>query len=1083
MIFSNFVKPKWQHRNPDVRQLEIESLDDPAILNEVAQYDEAAEVRQAAIKKIKELDLLAQIAQQDKDSSVRELAEQRLKKLLCCQTNDCPPLDTRLTWLSNTTDAEVIAYTAVHGLEVDLRLAAISQVEREELLGDIAINDRRSEVRFAAVEKLTQKSILERVIKAVRNNDKRVSRRAREKLDDAIEQMERPMRILAECEAICTKLDSLEHRLNPETSSVHQSLVDAIDESKTLKPENAEFKRLQERWFTIATDADTQCQARFDKAQQKVKTAFENYQQALLDAKKREQARMPMRVAKKELCEQMEGLLIDLKKRQSIGGEDEKALSQRLSALSSQWAETAKIDEPDEEQQWQARFERASQSVQKRLQKLQASYEMICQLQTINAQADSLLNGTETIKPEQLKNFQARWEAVSEPDKSLPLFSELNSHFDNTLKALQTRWQELKDQRKQVVHGFKQLLKEIETALDNGELKNAIPLEQQARDLFNTTDTLSTGKENAALLQRLQTCTAKINDLRSWQRWGNKLEREKLCEQVESLLETEDDNSTEELARLTEEAQTAWKRLGSSGYSRDIWDRFHQACQTAYQRYREHLCRQIENLSEQEPNNPEETARTIRQAQTTWRNLGSQGHSQELWERFNQVCQTAYEPCKSYFNIKAHEREQNCLQKQALCERLEAYADNTDWENPDWKEVYQFVRGMDKAWRNVGTTDRKYKKAIQQRFQRAMQVLETHLEVERQGNCRYRLRLTGQVEELARHLSDAIEAHKDANNPEEVENKITQAIEEVKHLQKQWQVTVSGNRRVEREFWQVFRNACDVVFNHRKQQQEAHKKELQAYLESKIALCQQAEALATLEGEAIKTAPSLVKQFQEAWTNIKKEDRNKAGIGGGLRKKVKATEAVEERFNRACQQVEMRYQAQLTAERRYQLDLLKQKVVFCVELEQAETLARLQAQEEPDCLETVQAAWAELSELDNANLEALMAQRFQQACAAAATGEENVSEETLKNKKTLCIRMEILAGIESPPDAAEDRLAYQVARLSAAMSRGEKKQSLEPHVEAEKIERSWYLSAAPSDQTLRLEQRFSKACEILRRMR
>ena len=78
--------------------------------------------------------------------------------------------------------------------------------------------------------------------------------------------------------------------------------------------------------------------------------------------------------------------------------------------------------------------------------------------------------------------------------------------------------------------------------------------------------------------------------------------------------------------------------------------------------------------------------------------------------------------------------------------------------------------------------------------------------------------------------------------------------------------------------------------------------------------------------------------------------------------------------------------------------------------------------------------------------------------------------------------MEILAGVESPPEAAGERLAYQVDRLSAAMSRGLKEQSIEPQAEAEEIEQRWYLTAAPSEQTQELEQRFQKARQTLHRL-
>ena len=1079
MIFAKFTKPKWQHRNPEIRQSAIENLDDPNILNEVAQHDEAAEVRRAAIKKISELKTLNEIAQHDKDPSVRELAEQRFKQLLCGQKENGLALDTRLSWLNNVSEVELIAYVAEHGQEVELRLAALNKIEREGLVGDIAINDPHQEVRLAAVEKLTQKSTLERVFKAIRNRDKRVSRRAREKLDELIEQLERPARIRAECEAICTKLESLQYRLSSETSPLKLITIQA-DNSKTGQSELAELRRLQERWQAVAAEADSEFQNRFTQAEQVILAAFDNYHQAQETARRREQTLAPLRTAKQTLCEQMEGLLIDLKNQQRLGNKEDEAFKQRLQALQSEWIDIPTLEDTTEEQSWQARFERLNQAAQKRYQKLQDCHQIANQLEAIMTEAQGLLNDNQVVKPEQLKLLQMRWNDVTQPDRTLALFSELNHRFDTLLKNLQNRSEEQKKQRSQSTQKLKQLLKDMETVLENGELKNAIPLEQQARELLQTLNELPIARYKS-LESRLQASTSKIKELRGWQRWGNQLEREKLCQQMESLFNNEV-YSPEEQLQMTEEAQTAWKRLGAAGYSQELWERFNQSCQIAYQNYREHLCLQMENLFEgDEEIHPEEAARRIRQAQTTWKKLGSQGNSQELWERFNQACQTAYEPCQAHFNIQAQERQNNLSEKQELCERLEAFIQETDWEAElDWKEIYHFVTEIEKTWRNIGTTDRKYKKTIQQRFQTAMQVVQTHLDGERQRNCRYRLRLIGQVDEVAGNLKNFLaiqentEEQDEAATKKRVEIKINEAIEEVKKLQAQWQVTVPGTRSAEREFWKAFRKACDVVFDYRKQQQEALKKELQTYLESKVALCEQVEALISSESEVIKTAPGQVKKLKEEWKKIKSH-WNKTGVAT-QNKKIKATEAVEDRFDKACKQVEMRYQAQLITERREQLDQLKFKVAFCVELEQAGSNIQELVQEEPDWLSITQTAWAELPKLEDADLEAAMEQRFQQACAVVLTDDEpDVSEETLKNKETLCIRMEILAGIESPPEATEARMAYQVARLSEAMSGGERK-TVDKQTEAEEIERNWYLSGivAP-EQTRSLEQRFNNA--------
>ncbi len=250
-------------------------------------------------------------------------------------------------------------------------------------------------------------------------------------------------------------------------------------------------------------------------------------------------------------------------------------------------------------------------------------------------------------------------------------------------------------------------------------------------------------------------------------------------------------------------------------------------------------------------------------------------------------------------------------------------------------------------------------------------------------------------------------------------------------------------------------------------------------------MCEQVEALVDLEGEA-EAARAQVKKLKEDWKKVKKEDWKKIT---SLHKKAKATEAVEERFERACQHVEKQFQAQLATERRLQLDELKRKAAFCTELEQTGTIAQLKNPADLDPLTVIKNnpadlnpitmiknAWTKFSKINDADIEVAIEQRFQRAVAASGT-ELKLDKKALSVKETLCVRMEILAGVESPPEAMPARLAYQVSRLSAAMSNGEK-ESINKPVEVEEIERSWCLSSAVSDEQMpRLEQRFSKACE------
>jgi hypothetical protein len=73
--------------------------------------------------------------------------------------------------------------------------------------------------------------------------------------------------------------------------------------------------------------------------------------------------------------------------------------------------------------------------------------------------------------------------------------------------------------------------------------------------------------------------------------------------------------------------------------------------------------------------------------------------------------------------------------------------------------------------------------------------------------------------------------------------------------------------------------------------------------------------------------------------------------------------------------------------------------------------------------------------------------------------------------------MEILVGVESPPEYREARLKYQVEHLAKHMKSGERRDA---KARAAEIEAAWYATAAlPSASAEGLERRFAGAMKRL----
>lgn len=975
MIFDKFVKQKWQNRDPEQRKAAIEEIDDPIMLGEIAQHEESIEVRRAIVRKLGDLSLLTQISQQDNEAEIRELADLRFKQALCGQKGLYPPLDERLAWFNDKiTDAEIIEYVAQNAQEPELRAAAVAKLERESLLGDIAIKDSLRDIRLAAAEKLTQKSTLERVHKATRNQDKYVSRIVRDKLEKLQEALERPTKVRSECEALCTKLEALAKTQITATA---------------WEQEYAEYQRIKDRWQAIADEVEPACHDRYQQAEQKFLEGYQEYQSKQAERQAREAILNPIREIRQTVLHQLNAMTESLTHPTTIT-DSVQSFQERCQQLENQWHATNPVDDPQEEQHWQTQFNQHYQALQQHINQLQNYQDNLAQLRTLLANAKALDDSAQILRSKTLKSLQEQWKEHRQQIQPTEEVDSLTAEFNTLLSHLEEELKEQEKQRDKDNKQLKKLLKEVEKQLENGNLHNAKPLEREAKELLTKLQPTLPAPRYKSLEKRLQTSSVKIKELQDWQRWGNKVERNQLCEQMEALS-------------------------------------------------------QNQTFIEQ---NPEETARLIREAQKTWKNLGPSSNDKEeqtYWERFNNACNEAYKPCKQYFEEQSKKRAENFEKKQAICQQLEQLANDTDREEPDWKEIHRALRDIEKQWRSIGPTDRKARKQLSARYEQAKKAIETHLEQEKEANKAFRQDLIAQIK--------AAQAQED----------LKKAIEEVKTLQNKWYVTVPGTRKEEKQLWDEFRKEGDKVFNRRKEIQKAQEKQRQDNLKAKKAICEQLESLAQDTGDGIQSAPATLKEKQEEWRKIGEVPKN-------------AVQNLEKRYSAACELVQAQYQAHLAAEKRQRLDNLRRKAELCQLLENWDDPETAQHK-----VAEVQAQWAQIPALTDQKDEKAINQRFEKACQAALNNKPVSSKQALKNKKQLCIRLEIITGIDSPPEERTARMAYQVERLSAAM-RGGEVESKDKEEEVRDIERHWYLSGpVPIDEQEKLNQRFHRALEAFYR--
>lgn len=206
MILSRFLKPKWQQANPESRKQSLRNLDsnDPKLLD-LARQDPDPAVRRAALERLGDLELLRRIADEDADVDLRDAAQARYYAVLAGKVADGPTLASRLERLRGDPDANLVEFLLQQAVEPELRLAALERIDLEPTLADIATQNSYPDLRLAALERVHDPELLDRIARQSRNRDKRLHRRARERLDALHTEQARALSL----ERLCVEMECL----------------------------------------------------------------------------------------------------------------------------------------------------------------------------------------------------------------------------------------------------------------------------------------------------------------------------------------------------------------------------------------------------------------------------------------------------------------------------------------------------------------------------------------------------------------------------------------------------------------------------------------------------------------------------------------------------------------------------------------------------------------------------------------------------------------------------------------------------------------------------------------------------------
>lgn len=406
------------------------------------------------------------------------------------------------------------------------------------------------------------------------------------------------------------------------------------------------------------------------------------------------------------------------------------------------------------------------------------------------------------------------------------------------------------------------------------------------------------------------------------------------------------------------------------------------------------ICNEMEALPAKELK-PSALAKEVKRLQESWKSLGISRASNELWARFKTAGDTAYEPCKVYFEQRQQDRQAKIDAKNEICKSLDAEYDKVDWEDPDWKAIVKMVSAAKRSWSQNRVTDRKPDKALEQKFSDSLLKFESRLGEEFDANAAIKKDLIEKAKVLA-------EGEVNQHN-----------INQIKRLQNTWKQGGVMRRKEDQALWEEFNGHCRTIFKQHKEIEKEKYKESMGHVFRAKDIIKELRALSKSNNPDDSKLQELSTEFQAL---EEFPEREKKFLLRDYRS------ALDMYSKAAASQSRKKVQA-------VQQELIRQ-VELCEQLE-----ALVESKNATDtAIDDINHAWEATDITLPKEMAAKVVKRRDQAMAHIKAGTQYDYSKSEDLRRSLLIKMEIAADIETPEEDKSRRMAYQLENLRDGMT-------------------------------------------------
>ena len=262
-----------------------------------------------------------------------------------------------------------------------------------------------------------------------------------------------------------------------------------------------------------------------------------------------------------------------------------------------------------------------------------------------------------------------------------------------------------------------------------------------------------------------------------------------------------------------------------------------------------------------------ETFPMFRDLQDRWRSVGPvpPQNYRNINETYQLYVEQFYDMVKINRELRDLDFKKNLEAKEGFCASAEALA-----ESEDVVEAFKELQKLHEQWKEYGPVAKEHREAIWERFKAATAVInrkyQTHFETIKQqqaDNLAKKTALCEKVEEIAAREVDG-------------SNQWNAFSKEIEDIQQEWKAIGYASRKDNQKIYDRFRAACDSFYARKRDFYMEYKEGMNANLEKKIAICEQAEQLKT-STDWKKTSDQLI-SLQKQWKEIGAVPRKKSEL-------------------------------------------------------------------------------------------------------------------------------------------------------------------------------------------------------------